>query len=49
MEGVAQFKTTKKIVQQSDEEVLAIVTKYEPFNHPMIAQRIMEIVENENA
>lgn len=49
MEGVAQFKTTKKIVQKSDEEVLAIVTKYEPFNHPMIAQRIMEIVENENA
>ena len=49
IEGVVQFKKTKQIVQKCNEEVLAIVTKYEPFNHPMIAQRIMEIVENENA
>lgn len=48
LEGVSQFKTIKSIIQKSTEEVLGIVTKYEPFNDERISKKIKEIVQNEN-
>lgn len=46
-EGVAQFKSIKKLIQKSDEEVFQILTKYEPFNNEQIASRIKEIITYE--
>lgn len=46
-EGVVQFKSIKKVIQKSDDEVFAILTKYEPFNNEQIAERIKEILSNE--
>ena len=49
LEGVSQFKMIKSIVQKSDEEVMSILTKYEPFNDERISAQIKEIITNENA
>ena len=43
-EGVVQFKSIKKIIQKSDEEVFLILTKCEPFNNELVASRIKEII-----
>lgn len=49
LEGVAQFKRIKNVIQKNDDEVMAILTKYQPFNDEVIAKRIKEIIDNENA
>ena len=46
-EGVVQFKFTKKVIQKSNKEVMDSITKYEPFNNEIIANKIWEIVKNE--
>ena len=46
-EGVAQFKSIKRVIQQSDDEVFSILTKYEPFNNESVANRIKEIISYE--
>lgn len=46
-EGVAQFKNIKSVIQQSDDEVFSILTKYEPFNNEHVANRIKEIISYE--
>ncbi len=46
-EGVAQFKSIKRVIQQSDDEVFSILTKYEPFNNEQVASRIKEIISYE--
>lgn len=46
-EGVVQFKNMKKITQKSDDDVFLRLTKYEPFNDEIIAQKILEIIKNE--
>ncbi len=46
-EGVAQFKSIKRVIQQSDDEVFSILTKYEPFNNEQVANRIKEIISYE--
>lgn len=48
LEGVSQFKMLKSIIQKSDEEVFALLTQSEPFNDERIADRIKEIITNEN-
>ena len=47
LEGVSQFKLIKQLTQLSDEEVLTLVCKYEPFNNELISLKIKEIVNNE--
>ena len=49
LEGIAQFKRIKSIIQKNDDDVMAVLTKYEPFNDEAIAARIKEIIANENA
>ena len=49
LEGIAQFKRIKIIIQKNDDDVMAVLTKYEPFNDEAIAARIKEIIANENA
>lgn len=49
LEGVVQFKFTKTLIQKSDDEVLKILSKSEPFNDEKIIGRIKEIIKNENA
>lgn len=49
LEGVAQFKRIKSVIQKNDYEVMAVLTKYEPFNDEVIAGRIKEIIGNENS
>lgn len=39
----------KNIIQKSDEEVMSLLTRYEPFNDEAIADKIRRIVINENA
>ena len=46
-EGVVQFKSIKSIIQKSDDEVFSILTKYEPFNNELVANRIREIISYE--
>lgn len=48
LEGVSQFKRIKSVIQKKDDEVMAVLTKYEPFNDETIAGRIKEIIGNEN-
>lgn len=48
MEGISQFKTIKRIIQKSNEEVMAVLTQSEPFNDEKISEKIREIVANEN-
>lgn len=47
LEGVAQFKRIKNLTQMTDEKVLEMVCKYEPFNNELISERIKEMVFNE--
>ena len=49
LEGVSQFRMIKNIIQKSDEEVMSLLTRYEPFNDEIIADKIRRIVINENA
>ena len=49
LEGVSQFRMIKNIIQKSDEEVMSVLTRYEPFNDEIIADKIWRIVINENA
>ena len=49
LEGVSQFRMIKNIIQKSDEEVMSVLTRYEPFNDEIIADKIRRIVINENA
>jgi len=49
LEGVAQFKRIKSVIQKNDEEVMAVLTQYEPFNDEAIAGRIKEIIDDENS
>ena len=49
LEGVAQFKRIKSLIQKGNDEVMAVLSKYEPFNDEKIAGRIKEIIDNENA
>ena len=46
-EGVAQFKSIKSVIQQSNDEVFSILTKYEPFNNERVVSRIKEIISYE--
>ena len=46
-EGVAQFKSIKSVIQKNDDEVFSILTKYEPFNNELVANRIKEIIAYE--
>ena len=39
----------QNIIQKSDEEVMSVLTRYEPFNDEIIADKIRRIVINENA
>ena len=48
LEGVAQFKRIKSLIQKGNDEVMVVLSKYEPFNDEKIAGRIKEIIENEN-
>ena len=47
LEGVAQFKNIKQLTQLSDDEVLDLVCKYEPFNNEEISLKIKEIIKDE--
>lgn len=47
LEGASQFKTLKQLTQLSDEKVLELVCKYEPFNNELISLKIKGIVNNE--
>lgn len=47
LEGISQFKTLKQLTQLSNEEVLKLVCKYEPFNNDFISSKIKEIINNE--
>ena len=47
LEGVAQFKRIKNLTQMTDEKVLEMVCKYEPFNNELISEKIKEMVFNE--
>lgn len=49
LEGVAQFKMIKKLIQKTDDEVFAVLTRSEPFNDERISNKIREIVANENS
>ena len=49
LEGVAQFRMIKRLIQKGDYEVLAVLTKSEPFNDERISEKIKEIIANENA
>lgn len=49
LEGIAQFKRIKSVIRKSDDEVMSVLSKYEPFNDEKIAGRIKEIIDNENA
>ena len=46
-EGIAQFKMTKSIIHKSNEEVMDLLSQYEPFNNDEISNRIWEVVKNE--
>ena len=46
-EGVTQFRMTKNLLQQPNETILEVLSRYEPFNNDDIAARIWEIVKNE--
>lgn len=47
LEGISQFKELKQLTQLSNEEVIKLVCKYEPFNNELICSKIKEGVDNE--
>ncbi len=47
VEGLAQFRRIKGIIQKSDEEVFRVLTKNEPYNNSQVSNRIWEIIQNE--
>ena len=49
LEGLAQFKTIKSVIQKDNDTVMSVLTKYEPFTDAKIAQKIREIIDNENS
>lgn len=46
-EGISQFKSIKRVIQQDDDAVFMILVKYEPFNNERVINRIKEIITNE--
>lgn len=49
LEGVAQFKRIKELIQQSNDIVMNVLSEYEPFNNETIAKKIRGIIDNENS